>query len=72
MQYLEGLNCYQYIPEKHENFSNFASYFPTYQFELDNNFTFNWKPINYLILAVNTSDRYCFPLAVIPGGNLII
>ncbi|CAD8164078.1 unnamed protein product [Paramecium pentaurelia] len=72
LQYLEGLNCYQYIPEKHENFSNFASYFPTYQFELDNNFTFNWKPINYLILAVNTSDRYCFPLAVIPGASRMI
>lgn len=69
---LESLNCYKFILSKHKTLENFASFFPSYFFEFENDFVFEWKPINYLTLALNTTDYYCLPILELPGCIEII
>lgn len=46
--------------------------FPTYTFKLDNNFNFEWKPIDYLTKDLDFHEAYCLPVAEYYGSSKLI
>lgn len=58
---LEGLPCYEFNASK-QSFSEFAAQFPTFDFYMENNFTFAWSPLDYLTKDLNYDRYFCLPV----------
>lgn len=48
------------------------SYFPTYDFLMENNFVFQWTPENYLTKDLFEHSAYCLPVAEYYGSSRMI
>ncbi|CAD8171131.1 unnamed protein product [Paramecium pentaurelia] len=72
MQYFEDIACYIYNKTLHGSYEQFISFFPTYQFIMDNNFIFDWTPKDYLTKSMEQHDAYCLPVAEYSGNVRMI
>ncbi|CAK74096.1 unnamed protein product (macronuclear) [Paramecium tetraurelia] len=72
MQFNDDLACYVYNKTLHGSFEQFISFFPTYQFIMENNFIFDWTPRDYLTKDMVQHDAYCLPVAGYSGSVRMI
>ncbi|CAD8180450.1 unnamed protein product [Paramecium pentaurelia] len=71
MEYFEDTACYVYNKTLHGSYEQFISFFPTYQFVMDNNFILDWTPKDYLTKSINQDDAYCLPVQEYYGNRKV-